>query len=343
MNEKISRPGVWFSALFAALAAGAAPLLQAAMGGGGGGAAVLNAADGVTIQVRSLDKRMSDGNTVRFWVWCASGGMSCQLGAPTLELGVGQQANVRLDMMMAPQESPPYHGHTIHWHGLDVSQSEDGVPETGAAVLGDTYNFSVDNRYVGSHMYHCHVHTVKHLEMGMYAPFVVKDVDSRGNFLNVINHGGPSYDYEWNLMLSSVDPNYHTATGDSTVFADYNPRYFLVNGNEGGSAGAPAESFAAAAGKKVAIRLIGVQSVNSSFEIKDASGRAQSFTLHNRDGFKLPSAQSVTRVDVSPGQTADVLVTLPSSAGTWYPQVTFRNLRDGGAYANGVVYTKLTF
>ncbi len=310
---------------------------------------VLNAASGVTIQVQALDKRMSDNQVVRFWVWCAGGmggggGMgACRIAGPILELGVGQRANVSLNVMMAPQESPPYQGHTIHWHGLDVNQTEDGVPETGAAVLGDNYSFSVDSRYVGSHMYHCHVHTVKHLEMGMYAPFIVKAVDGAGNFTNVINSGGPTYDYEWNLMYSSVDPAYHTAVGDSTTFADYNPKYFLINGNEGRSKTAPAETVTAAPGKKVAIRLMGVQSVNTTFEIKNASGSSQSFTVHNKDGYKLPSTQSLTKLDLSPGQTADVMVTLPSTTGSWYPQVTFKNLRNGGTYSNGVVYTRLNF
>jgi len=325
-------------------------------GGGGGGMGgganngieVLNAANGVTIAVRPVDKVMSDGKTVRFWVFCNGGGGGggmggCALSGPVLELGVGQTANVTLDMMMAPQENPPYHGHTIHWHGLDVYQSEDGVPETGAAVLGDNYRFSVDNRYVGSHMYHCHVHTVKHLEMGMYAPFIVKAVDGSGNFVNVINSGGPTYDYEWNMMFSSVDPAYHTAVGDSAVFADYNPKYFLVNGNEGRSRSTPAETYTATPGAKVAMRLMGIQSVNTTFAIKDAGGSTKSFTVHNKDGYKLPSTQTVSSVDLSPGQTADIMVTLPTSTGSWYPQFTFKNLRNGGTYSNGVTYTRLNF
>jgi len=334
-------------------------------GGGGGGAVVAPAttnptsaipvldARSTTLMVQQITKTMHDKANITFWVYCANGmgggggggGGGCQLGGPTLQLGVGQTSNVVLNMMMAPQEGAPYQGHTIHPHGLDVTQGNDGVPETGAGVLGDTYDFKVDNRYVGSHMYHCHVHTVKHLEMGMYGAFVVKDTDSAGNLLNVVNHGGPTYDYEWNMVLSTVDPTYHAqgAVGDVAVFADYNPKYFLINGNEGISKTAPADTLTAAPSKKVVIRLVGLPSVNATFSIKNASGGAQSFTVYNVDGFKLSSAQSKSSLVLSPGSTADVMVTLPSTSSTWYPQVTFNSVRNGIAYANGTVYSVLKF
>jgi FtsP/CotA-like multicopper oxidase with cupredoxin domain len=319
------------------------------MGGGmmigGGGTDVLNAANGPTLVVRQINKTMHDGAVIKFWVYCAAGSNNCRLPGPTLELGVGQTANFNLDVMMAPQEMPPYQGHTIHPHGLDVPQSEDGVPETGAAVLGDNYSFQVDGRYVGSHMYHCHVHTVKHLEMGMYGAFIVKAVDNLGNYVNVIDRNGPTYDYEWNWVLSAVDPAYHAdnAVGDSKVFADYNPRYFLINGNEGLSQTAPAETVTAATNAKVAIRLVGIHSVDGTFQIRDASGNAESFVIYNRDGFALPSPQTVTGADISPGQTMDVMVTLPGTSGSWYPQITYKSLRNGAVYTNGTVYARVNF
>jgi FtsP/CotA-like multicopper oxidase with cupredoxin domain len=307
-------------------------------------------ATSVTLAVKTVYKVMHDGVNIPFWVYCQNGGSmggsgDCPISGPTLQLGVGQTANIVLDMMMAPQEAAPYQGHTIHPHGLDVPQSEDGVPETGAKVLGDTYTFSVDNKHVGSHMYHCHVHTVKHLEMGLYGGVVVKDTNSAGALLNVINHGGPTYDYEWNMVLSTVDPAYHSnnAVGDSTVFADYNPKYFLVNGNEGISKTVPADSLTVATGKKVAIRLIGIHSVNAIFQIKDASGAAKSFTIYNDDGYALPKPITATSVEVTPGSTTDIMVTLPTTSGTWYPQITYQNLRNGGGYTNGTVYTSLVF
>ena len=308
-------------------------------GGGAGGAVPVLDATNVTLVVRQIARTMSDGQNVNFWVFCQDGmggGGGCTLPSPVLELPVGATANINLNMMMAPQEDPPYHGHTIHPHGVDVPQSEDGVPETGAGVLGDTYNFSVDSRYVGSHMYHCHVHTVKHLEMGMYGALIVKNG-------NQINNGGPTYDYEWNMVLSAVDPAYHTAVQDSPVFADYNPRYFLINGQEGLSTGAPAEVFTAAAGARVAIRLVGIHSVNSTFRIRTGGGSSQSFTVYNIDGFALPAPKTVTSVEVSPGQTKDIMITLPSGSGSLYPQVTYSNLRNNGNYNNGTVYTRLDY
>jgi len=336
-----------------------AGLASAAMMGGGGAVAtaanptsgipVVNATS-VTLVVQTVNKVMHDGVNVPFWVYCQNGGGmggggGCPVAGPTLQLGVGQTANIVLNMMMAPQEAAPYQGHTIHPHGLDVAQSEDGVPETGAPVLGDTYTFAVDAQHVGSHMYHCHVHTVKHLEMGLYGGFVVKDTNSAGTLLNTINHGGPTYDYEWNMVLSTVDPAYHNnnAVGDSTVFADYNPKYFLINGLEGISSTAPADTLTAATGKKVAFRLIGLQSVNAIFQIKNASGAAQSFTIYNDDGYALPSPITTTSIEVTPGSTTDIMVTLPTTSGTWYPQISYKNLRNGGGYTNGTVYNKLVF
>lgn len=309
------------------------------MGGGAGGAIPVLDAGNVTLVVRQINKTMSDGNTIPFWVFCEDGmggGGGCTLPSPVLELNVGQQANINLNMMMAPQEQPPYHGHTIHPHGVDVPQSEDGVPETGAPVLGDTYTFSVDSRYVGGHMYHCHVHTVKHLEMGMYGALIVKNG-------NRINNNGPTYDFEWNWVLSTVDPAYHSAVQDSPVFADYNPRYFLVNGEEGLSTGSPAEVFTAAPGARVAIRLVGIHSTNGTFRVRNANGSSQSFTVHNVDGFALPSPRNVTSLEVSPGQTKDVMVTLPSGSGSWYPEISYRNLRNNSTFNNGTVYTRIDF
>ena len=174
--------------------------------------------------------------------------------------------------------------------------------------------------------------------MGMYGALIVKDG-------NRINANGPSYDFEWNMVLSAVDPAYHTnaATQDSTIFADYNPRYFLMNGEQGLNTGNPAQVFTAAPGARVAVRLIGLHSINARFELRNSNGSRQSFTWHNTDGFALPSPRSVTSVELSPGQTKDIMITLPSGSGTWYPEISYRDLRNNNTYSNGTVYMQLDF
>ena len=311
--------------------------------GGGGGTTTpppttttgISAAN-VSINIKGINKTMHDGTTIPFWVYCIDG--NCPLPSPMLELSPGQQANVNLSMwrIQGAMEATPYQGHTIHFHGLDVAQSEDGVPETGAPVMGDTYTFSVDDRYIGSHMYHCHVHTVKHLEMGMIGAFIVKDG-------NKINANGETYDNEWNMVFSTVDPAYHTATGDSTVFANYNPKYFLINGNEGLNSSAPSEVFTAVRGQKMIIRLIGIHSVHGNFTIVNGQGQPQSFKVYNVDGFALPAVKTVTSLELSPGQTKDIVITLPTTSGSFFTKMEYKNLRTEQTYQNGTVYSRLDF
>jgi FtsP/CotA-like multicopper oxidase with cupredoxin domain len=296
-----------------------------------------------TLGVRSITKTMSDGASVTFWVYC---GPTPTLPGPQIEVGVGDTLNLTLNFMGGGgcsgggggfMESPPYNGHTIHMHGADVKTSEDGVPETGASVMGDTYTFSPDSKFAGTDLYHCHVHTVKHLEMGMYGALVVRPKNASGAFLNQLTQSSASaYDYVQTYLFSTVDPAYHTATGDSTVFADYNPKYFLISGNEGKTTAAPAITLAATVNKKVALRLAGLHSVNSTFSLGGAS-----FTIYSRDGKPLATPQTVSVLDLAPGQRADIIFTTPSTSGTTYPRVEYKSLRNNALLS--VVYGKVTY
>jgi FtsP/CotA-like multicopper oxidase with cupredoxin domain len=114
-----------------------------------------------------------------------------------------------------------------------------------------------------------------------------------------------------------------------------------IGGREGKNTSAPAMTLAAAKGKKAAFRLIGMHSVNSTFQIKDSAGNAKPFTVYIRDGRALPVPKVLTCLDISPGQRADLIVSLPTTTGTWYPQVTYKTLRNNSPYAT--VYGKVTF
>ncbi len=312
-----------------------------------------SAADAAVINrslcVRPLNKTMKDGVRVTFWGFtdtCTGMGAGMSPGkvpGPTMEVGVGDTLNLTLNMMMAPQEAAPYNGHTIHLHGADVATSEDGVPETnGQRVNGDTYTWTPTAEMAGSYMYHCHVHTVKHLEMGMYGALIIRPKDAAGNLLNQLTPDPKTtYDVAQSFVFSTVDPDYHTAVGDSTVFGHYNPRYFLINGTEGNVSTDPAVTVSAAVNNKVALRLIGIHSVSGTFSIRDSNGTAQPFTVYVQDGRQWPTAETVTQLDIGSGQRFDIVFTTPATGGAWYPQMAYKKLRDGAVYAT--TYAKVTF
>ena len=265
---------------------------------------------------------------------------------PEEDVSPGDTLNLTLNVnMMTPQEAAPYNGHTIHMHGADLPQAQDGVPETSAADTGTaTYSWTPTADMTGSYFYHCHVHTVKHLEMGMYGALIVRPKDANGAVLKQITaNAATAFDYDPIYLFSSVDPAYHAATavGDSLVFADYNPQYFLINGMQGISITTPAVTLTAVPGAKVALHLLGVMSVNGSFKITDGAGNTYPFTVYVQDGRVWPTPQPLTQLDITPAQRFDILLTLPAVSGALYPQMTFKNLRGTTAY--GTAYGKITF
>ena len=86
---------------------------------------------------------------------------------------------------------------------------------------------------------------------------------------------------------------------------------------------------------------MGLHSVNATFQILDITGNSQEFTLHNMDGFALNTPRTVTEISITPGQTKDIMISLPNVTGTLYPEVTYRHLRDDSPYST--VYTQLNF
>ncbi len=298
-----------------------------------------------TLCVSVANKTMSDGQSITFWGFtetCATANVG-QVPGPPVEIGIGDTLNLTLSIPMGMPMTTPfemmtnYPGHTIHLHGADVPQGEDGVPEFGARTDGDTYTWTPTTVMGGSYMYHCHQHTVKHLEMGMYGPMIVRPRNAAGTgFLNQLTPSATTaYNVEQTYLFSSVDPNYHasTAVGDSTVFADYNPVYFLINGNEGKGIATPATTLTTSPNQKVALRLIGLHSVSGTFSIRDSAGNKKPFTVYVQDGRQYPTPETVETLDVGPGQRFDVIFSTPGTTGAWYPQMEFKRLRDGSVYA----------
>lgn len=165
------------------------------------------------------------------------------LPAPLLTCMEGDSVHVTMD-------NPSPESHTIHWHGLDVDQANDGVPSTSFLIPTDssaTYSFRADHS--GTYLYHCHVTTTLHLTMGMYGMFVVDRPDGS------LFEGGPTPDFAVPLLFSDLELATNFNPTGAFPFHDIRPNYFMINGRNGAQLEAPDGVIDYTPGDLIALRL----------------------------------------------------------------------------------------
>lgn len=95
---------------------------------------------------------------------------------PTICAYSGDEVGIRV-LNKLPQPT------SVHWHGLDVPNAMDGVPEIEPSPSIDPgryfdYRFKITNP-PGTHMYLSHVYTVYQDMMGLEGGFVILDPDEQ--------------------------------------------------------------------------------------------------------------------------------------------------------------------
>jgi len=163
---------------------------------------------------------LTQGNT-NIWGYGFIGDDDISLPSPLLRIPKGDEVNIEMTNISGE-------AHTIHLHGLDVDQLNDGVPQTSFYVFPDeTANYTFNANNEGTYLYHCHVTTTLHLTMGMYGMIVVEAPD------NQVYEGGPVYDSSFEYLMSDLE----VATNSFPLFAfpfhEIKPDYFMVNGDSG--------------------------------------------------------------------------------------------------------------
>jgi FtsP/CotA-like multicopper oxidase with cupredoxin domain len=266
------------------------------------------------------------------------------LPSPVIEAVQGQTAQITLTSMMP---------HTLHPHGLDVNQANDGVPETsgfvgmrpmmgnfgrlppGAVSLGTSFTYTFVAPFAGTYMYHCHVDTVLHMEMGLYGVVIVRPPDGSENRAWA---NGPTFNKEYVWVLHTMDTSWHTggmmaASGPGTV--RYRPNVFMINGRDGAALATDSTvAIGGAPGQVVLVRL-----VNPGYVPATVRFGGLSFDVIASDGRPLPAPIRAQSYDVAPGERYDVLLTLPA-AGTRSATVTYQNIRGTGTL--GTATTSVT-
>lgn len=149
-------------------------------------------------------------------------GMGGVFPAPLIRVKQGQIVHTVFNTMDAP--------HTIHHHGIEPSTFNDGVGHYSFDVLGN-YTYQWYASHAGTYMYHCHVNTVLHVEMGMYGALIIDPPTGPGKASD-----GTPYDVEAVWAPDDIDTSWHclpwnaALCGGDARLNDFNPDLFCING-----------------------------------------------------------------------------------------------------------------
>ena len=121
-----------------------------------------------------------------------------KIPGPTIEVTEGDIVEVKvINSSVLP--------HTIHWHGLELPNNQDGVPYVTQDPIekGESFTYHFVATPAGTHFWHCHWSTLLHISGGMYGPLIIHPKDPAKN-LNKKYH----VTQDRVMMIDSIDPKW---------------------------------------------------------------------------------------------------------------------------------------
>ncbi len=186
---------------------------------------------------------------------------------PEIRVTEGDQVRVVVKNEMAQSTS-------IHWHGVIVPNSMDGVTYVNQPPIktGETFVYEFVAKNPGSHMYHSHHNAAEQVSSGMLAPFIIEPKDKSRE---------PAVDADYNLILN-----------DTTMGFTLNGKSFPYT-----------QPIIAKLGQKIRIRYM-----NEGFMIHPMHLHGIPQLVFAKDGWNLPVPYMVDTLNIAPGERYDVLV-----------------------------------
>ncbi|WP_239618941.1 multicopper oxidase domain-containing protein [Cohnella mopanensis] len=275
---------------------------------------------------------LPDGKSIYVWGYSlADEPGTAVFPAPPIEANEGDAVEITLTNIGPKKSGIKRLAHTIHFHGLDTDQANDGVPHTSQAIqVGESFTYKFTASHAGTYFYHCHVDTVEHLQMGMYGAFVVK---AKGG-ANQAWTGGPVYDKDYVFLLNEIDPVWHQAVEEGKAYdrTNYQPRYWTINGKAyPDTEEDPTASISGEVGEKVLIRMINAGYQSHSFHM-----HGYHFQVIASDGRPLPEPLTKDTILIGPGERYDLLVTFDQAGSFPFHSHNIVDNTNDGAYPGGL-------
>ena len=252
------------------------------------------------------EKQLANNDTIRVFGFATSLNAQPNVPGPTLIMNEGD--SIEIDVWNVSQGAP----HTIHLHGLDVNQQNDGVPHLSFDIPHMDHGFYYFKApHAGTYLYHCHVASTIHVQAGMYGLIIVRPPN--GSYTTYT--GGDSFDNELPLFMSEIDTTWHRDSvllhdHDTSLsihlvdIPDYDPQHFLVNGFSDQQIVQNQIALNTNVGKVSYVRLANI----GYFGTRIIFPSALNAKIVTSDGRPLPNPEINDTVYVYPGERYGVLV-----------------------------------
>ena len=221
------------------------------------------------ITAKKIRWETEPGKTVEAWAY------NDQIPGPQIRVREGDRVRINLKNELPESTS-------IHFHGLEVPNDQDGVPFLTQAPVkpGESYKYEFSVPNSGSHMYHSHHNAAKQVGLGLLGAFVVEP-RSKGQYDSL------PVDY---VMILNDGAHGYTLNGKSFPAT---------------------EPIVAKLGQRIRIRYM-----NEGMMIHPMHLHGIHQTVIAKDGWDLPQPFKCDTLNIAPGERWDVIVNC-NNPGTW--------------------------
>jgi FtsP/CotA-like multicopper oxidase with cupredoxin domain len=307
-------------------------------------AMMASSAFGATYNLRAgaTTMAMPDGEIIIMWGFAdIDGDNEPKIPGPRLMVPAGEGLTVSLTndlpvpvSIIVPGQTPPL---VVPPGDSEPERNLDGrirsfTRETPAA--GGPVSYTWPSIKPGTYLYHSGTHPAVQVQMGLYGAVTNDAVDAPAEA-----YPGIGYDAEALIIYSEIDPALHAAVVGGTYGTpmypstiDYQPKYFLVNGEPSDATAPVAE---ATPGSNVLVRLLNAGLKDHAPEILGSH-----LSVIAEDGNLYPYARQHYSMVLPAGKTLDALLIAPVEGE--YPIFDRRLYRTNDASVEGPMYTKIS-
>ena len=209
------------------------------------------------------------GRTVEAWAY------NGQVPGPQIRVREGDRVRIILENGLDESTS-------IHFHGLEIPNDQDGVPFITQPPVkpGDRYTYEFTAPNPGSHMYHSHHDSTRQVGLGLLGAFIIEPKEPRA--------------------IERVDHDYVLILNDGAHGYTLNGKSFPAT-----------EPLKAKLGQKIRIRFM-----NEGIMIHPMHLHGIHMTVIDRDGWPQPAPWKCDTLNIAPGERWDAIVHC-TNPGTW--------------------------